>query len=50
MTEDAFKMKASRMRKALSLGLHGVVSETVERRDDVPEELAYLKGLMKKVF
>ncbi|MDA7525723.1 hypothetical protein N8525_01035 [Verrucomicrobiales bacterium] len=50
VTEDAFKMKASRMRKALSLGLHGVVSETVERRDDVPEELAYLKGLMKKVF
>ena len=48
VTAEAFKMKASRMRKALSLSLHGVVSETVEKRDDVPEELAYLKGLMKK--
>ncbi len=50
VTEDAFKMKASRMRKALSLSLHGVVSETVANHADIPEELVYLKGLMRKAF
>ena len=50
VSEDAFKMKASRMRKALSLSLREVVTETVASRADVAEELTYLKGLMKNAF
>ena len=50
VSEDAFKMKASRMRKALSLSLREVVTETVATRADIAEELTYLKGLMINAF
>ena len=50
VSEDAFKMKASRMRKALSLSLREIVTETVASRTDVSEELIYLKRLMKNLL
>jgi len=50
VTEDAFKMKASRLRRALSRAIREVVAETVASPVDVDDELAYLKGLMKKTL
>ena len=50
LTEDAFKMKATRMRQALRASLNDVVAETVADFSALPGELAYLKGLMIKSF
>lgn len=48
VSEPAFKMKATRMRQAFGRALREVVGKTVASSADLPEELAYLKGLMKK--
>jgi DNA-directed RNA polymerase specialized sigma24 family protein len=50
ITEGAFKMKASRLRKTLGQTIREVVAETVSGPAEVADEVAYLKQLMKKIL
>lgn len=50
ISPEAFKMRASRLRKALNLTLRRVVSETINDPNDLDAELEYLRNLLRNFF